>query len=207
VSDEHGETITMPDALMRGLEDKGGDDYFGVMLPEARIVMLAEDIYEGTYNDIVRALTRLSMQSSDDINLHIATGGGDAFTGLGLADAIDELQKRGAARGAPLRVVGKAMGHCMSAGFIVLQACIERQMGARSWLMMHGASNSMFRADHRNMTAEVELTRKMNEQHAEWLAERTKQGRDFWLALLQDNTPHYWSAEEALADGLIDRIL
>lgn len=202
VSDEHGDGLILPPHMMGGLEDKSGDDLFGVMLPEARIVMLAEDMYEGTYNDVVRGLTRLAMQSKDDIYLHIATGGGNAFTGLGLADAIGALQ-----RTHDVRVIGAAMGHCMSAGFCVLQACAERHMGARSWLMMHGASNSMFRADVRNMEAEVALSKKMNEQHAEWFASRSKRGTDFWLPLLMDNTPHYWSAEEALEDGLIDRII
>ena len=195
MSEEHVPELVLTEA------PKGGT-LFDILVPEARLCVLAQDIYESTYEDVVRALTWLTKQGPEDIHLHITSGGGNAFTGLALADAIESLQ-----RDTGVQIIGQAMGQCMSAAMLPFMACSKRFMGARSWLMMHGASNSMFRADMRNMEAEMALTTQMNQQLAEWFASRSKQPTEFWLPLLKDNTPHYWSASEALEDGLTDAIL
>lgn len=181
---------------------RANDNLFGVLLPEARMCVLAEDLQENTYIDIVRGLTRLALRGDADIYLHILSPGGDLYTGLALADAIEGLQTH-----TGVKVVSLAMGMCASAAIFPYFAGNERRMGRRSWLMVHGVSMAMIGADMTGLGSEVAHIEKVNTQLAEWFAARTKHPVEFWAPILLSRDPHYWSAEEALKDGLADAII
>lgn len=175
-------------------------------LRRARTVLLAEQIYDSTAEDLIQDFEILTGEGVDPITLIIVSGGGDAFAGLAIMRAIKRTQKKG------IKVIGQVHGQAMSMAFFILQACDERVMGKYCALMCHGLTTLTI-GDVKNVEAERKIMLRLRDNFAHMLAERNTapEGSEYrepayWHAILEDNTPQFYDGDECLEMGLIDRV-
>ena len=131
-----------------------------------------------------------------DINLNIASYGGDVYSMLGIIDYFKTL---------PVKVNTQCVGACMSAAAVIL-ACGtgKRTMTQNSTVMVH--EGSAFEA---GKTSDVlkgaDHLKKLQNKINRILGEVTSKDQEFWEKVSQHDT--YLTAEECLDYGIIDEII
>jgi len=131
-----------------------------------------------------------------DINLNIASYGGDVYSMLGIIDYFKTL---------PVKVNTQCVGACMSAAAVIL-ACGtgKRTMTQNSTVMVH--EGSAFEA---GKTSDVlkgaDHLKKLQNNINRILGEVTSKDQEFWEKVSQHDT--YLTAEECLDYGIIDEII
>ena len=131
-----------------------------------------------------------------DINLNIASYGGDVYSMLGIIDYFKTL---------PVKVNTQCVGACMSAAAVIL-ACGtgKRTMTQNSTVMVH--EGSAFEA---GKTSDVlkgaDHLKKLQNNINRILGEVTRKDQEFWEKVSQHDT--YLTAEECLDYGIIDEII
>ena len=171
------------------------------LLRNQRVIMLADQIDEVAAFDFVQDAILLSGET-EPVRIIIASNGGNIEDGLAIMRAIRELQRKG------IKVIGEVHGRAMSAAFLILQCCDERTMGKPDVLMAHGLTTFAI-GDMRNLDAESKLLKHWQKYFAEMLTNRCKgeyAKQEFWMEIMEDNTPRFYSSEESLNMGLCDRI-
>lgn len=170
------------------------------LLRKQRKVILCGEIDVCTVNDFITDMLILSDDSCDPITIIISSNGGTAEYGNGCIRAIREAQKKG------IKVIGSVYGQAMSMAFIILQACDDRVMGELDTIMAHGLSVTS-EGDMRNRESEDKLLKFFQNEYARLVANRCrKYNFNWWKKLLTDNTPRFFSSEESLKLGLVDRV-
>jgi ATP-dependent Clp protease protease subunit len=130
-----------------------------------------------------------------DINLNIASYGGDVYSMLGIIDYFKTL---------PVKVNTQCVGACMSAAAVIL-ACGtgKRTMTQNSTVMVH--EGSAFEA---GKTSDVlkgaDHLKKLQNNINRILGEVTSKDQEFWEKVSQHDT--YLTAEECLDYGIVDEI-
>jgi len=172
-------------------------------LREKRKILVAGEICEGDAHEFLEDMNiLLSEDSNEPIRLIIASIGGEAFPGFAMIRAIRAAQRRG------IRVIGEVNGCACSMAFFMLQSCDERRMGTLDVLMAHGVTTGLI-GDMKNIEAETKL---LNHWHTEWsriVAGRCKGDYNeagYWFEVFRDNTPCWYTADEALEMGLVDTV-
>jgi len=172
-------------------------------LRDNRVVLLTGEIDAGTAHEFIEDIhVLLHEESRDPITIIIASPGGDAFSGFAMVRAIKLAQKCG------IRVIGEVHGYACSMAFFLLQTCDERIMGKLDILMAHGITTG-FTGDMRNIEAETKL---LTYWHTEWanlvakrcIGEHTESG--FWFEVFRDNTPQWYTSDECVEMGLVDKV-
>jgi len=135
-----------------------------------------------------------------DINLYINSPGGDAFSGLALADQIERAKKMG------FKITAHASGIIASAAVPVFAVCNERLAATGTIFMVHEASlwkwpGSETASDIRSQNELMDLLR---DRYMGKLVAYSKLDREEWERLEKRTT--WFSAEKALEWGLVDRI-
>jgi len=131
-----------------------------------------------------------------DINLNIASYGGDVYSMLGIIDYFKTL---------PVKVNTQCVGACMSAAAVIL-ACGtgKRTMTQNSTVMVH--EGSAFEA---GKTSDVlkgaDHLKKLQNNINRILGEVTSKDQEFWEKVSQHDT--YLTAEECLDYGIVDKII
>ena len=149
------------------------------------------------WNDIVI----LEMNSSiRDINLFINSPGGDAFSGLALADQIERAQRRG------FRITAHASGIIASAAVPVLAVCKTRLAAPGTIFMVHEAALWKWpgRETASDINSQNDLMLLLREQYIGKLVNNTKLDKTSWENL--ENKTTWFSADKAQEWGLVDRI-
>jgi ATP-dependent Clp protease protease subunit len=172
-------------------------------LRKNRIILLQGEIESGTargFNEDIHML--LTEESEEPVNIIISSPGGDVFAGLSIIRAIRLAQSHG------IKVIGKVSGHACSMAFFILQCCDERIMGKLDILMAHGLTTG-FMGDMKNLDAETKLLTYWHHELASLIASRcvgecAEPG--WWFEILYDNTPQWYTAEESLEMGIIDKV-
>ena len=175
----------------------GDDSGDGFLVKSSRVVLLVGEIDEWWARNAQHAVYTLAAADTQPITVVINSDGGSVYEAHGVCDTIRGVRKGG------VDIRGVVHGHAMSAAVLILQACTTRTITEYGMLMVHGAVN-VTRGDAREMEAERDASNKLIEIQARLLEERT--GRD-WRELLRDQLPHYYTAGEALAMGLVDTIV
>jgi len=130
-----------------------------------------------------------------DINLNIASYGGDVYAMLGLVDYI---------RGLDVKVNTHCVGTCMSAASVLL-ACGTgtRTMTKHSTVMVH--EGSTFEAGRNtDVKKGVEHIGELQKDINKLLEKVTKKDSEFWTRIQRNDT--YLDAEKCLEYGIIDEI-
>lgn len=144
-----------------------------------------EDQSEGLCDAIIHAGVL-----KDDITVLISTYGGSFYEALAIYDLLDLH---------PHNVTTIAVGPCMSAGAIILQAGKIRAMTPNAQIMVHyGENGSAGETD-------AKQNHKMHKLHKKLVGQKTKVGPQTvnkWFL-----TETYFDADHALKVGLVDKII
>ena len=156
--------------------------------------------YEIEQDTLYAVMTRfdnfVQYNEGRDINLNIASYGGDVYSMLGIIDYFKSL---------PVKVNTHCLGACMSAAAVIL-ACGtgKRTMTSNSTVMVH--EGSAFEA---GKTSDVlkgaDHLKKLQKNINRILGEVTSKDQKFWEKVSQHDT--YLTAEECLDYGIIDEII
>ena len=135
-----------------------------------------------------------------EINLFINSPGGDAFSGLALADQIERAQKRG------FKVIAHASGIIASAAVPVFAVCSERLAAPGTIFMVHEAALWKWpgRETASDIRSQNELMVMLRDKYIEKLVSNSNLSKGEWEELERKTT--WFSAEKALSWGLVDRI-
>ena len=149
------------------------------------------------WNDVV-VLTKTT--DIRNVSLFINSPGGDAFSGLALADQIERAKRKG------FRITAHASGIVASAAVPVFAVCNRRFAAPGTIFMVHETSiwkwpGRETASDIRSQNRLMELIR---DRYIGKLASYTKLGKEEWEELEHKTT--WFSAEQAKKWGLVDEI-
>ncbi len=135
-----------------------------------------------------------------EVNLFINSPGGDAFSGLALADQIERARRRG------FHITAHASGIIASAAVPVFAVCDVRLAAPGTIFMVHEASLWKWpgRETASDIRSQSELMQLLRERYIGKLAKHSKLDKEKWQEL--ENKTTWFSAEKAKKWGLVDKI-
>ena len=135
-----------------------------------------------------------------EVNLFINSPGGDAFSGLALADQIERAKRRG------FHITAHASGIIASAAVPVFAVCDVRLAAPGTIFMVHEASLWKWpgRETASDIRSQNELMGLLRERYIGKLANYSKLDKEKWEEL--ENKTTWFSAEKAKKWGLVDKI-
>lgn len=154
-------------------------------------IELTGEVCEEMYSKFLQIFVRKLVRRSEPLTVYINSPGGDVYHSLAIYDLLLRL---GSTRS--VRII--AAGMCMSGATLIMQAGHERIATANTAFMIHKGSET-HEADSDVVYTTVAFSKKISKRMLEIYRGRTKVKR-----LGHDR---YFTAQEALAIGLIDDIL
>ena len=134
------------------------------------------------------------------LNLFINSPGGDAFSGLALADQIERAKKSG------FHVTAHASGIVASAAVPVFAVCNERLAAPGTIFMVH--ETAIWKWPGRETASDIRsqnrLMNLLRDRYLEKLTQYSALDREEWEELEHKTT--WFSAEKAKSWGLVDKI-
>jgi ATP-dependent protease ClpP protease subunit len=133
-----------------------------------------------------------------DVNLFINSGGGDAFSGLALADQIERAKRKG------FKITAHASGIIASAAVPVLAVCDVRLASPGTIFMVHEAALWKWpgRETSSDIRAQNELMKILRDRYIKTLVDNSNLDTAEWSEMEKKTT--WFSADKALAWGLVD---
>lgn len=135
-----------------------------------------------------------------NVNVFINSPGGDAFSGLALADQIERAKREG------FHVTAHASGIVASAAVPVFAVCDERLAAPGTIFMVH--ETSIWKWPGRETASDIRsqnrLMSLLRDRYIGKLARYSKLDREEWKELEHNTT--WFSAEKAKTYGLVDKI-
>lgn len=147
--------------------------------------------------NVIKSLELLDGTSSSDIKLIINNPGGNEYHMFGIYDAIKQCRSE---------VTGVVLGHAMSAGSVILQACDHRLMAPHAWLMLHYGDYG-YQGHDKDFGRAAEHVKKIDKQMEDIYLERIRESHPkFTRKHLQNRISFDWylDAEETIKMGLAD---
>jgi ATP-dependent protease ClpP protease subunit len=133
-------------------------------------------------------------QCDGPVNVHINSGGGDAFAGITISNLI---------RNHPSTVNGLVTGLAASAASIIAMGCDSLTMAPGSQLMIHRAATSVY-GNRDDMAEVMDMLERMDSSLAGLYQARAGGDLADWESAMQIET--WYTPEEAVAAGLADHI-
>jgi ATP-dependent Clp protease protease subunit len=135
-----------------------------------------------------------------DVNLFINSPGGDAFSGLALADQIERARRKG------FNITAHASGIIASAAVPVFAVCNQRYAAPGTIFMVHEAALWKWpgRETASDIRSQNELMSLLRERYIGKLTANTNLDKGKWEELEKKTT--WFSVEKALDWGLVDKI-
>jgi ATP-dependent Clp protease protease subunit len=151
---------------------------------------------DSLYSTIVKLDYLQRVNPLEDINLNIASYGGDVYAMLGLCDYI---------KGMNVKVNTHCVGTCMSAASVLL-ACGtgERTMTKHSTVMVHEGS-AVEVGKSTDVMRGVDHLKELQKDINKLMAEVTNKDEKFWKRMNRNDT--YLDAKQCLEYGIIDKII
>lgn len=131
--------------------------------------------------------------AGEDVTVLISTYGGELYPALGIYDLLKHHAKDGK------KVTTIAVGHCMSAGMVILQAGTRRAMMPHAFLMTHygaDASESKSDAEHNDLLHKIHRG-----LVCQYVNVKTRTINNWY------NKDTYFDATHALKVGLVDEVI
>jgi len=160
--------------------------------PVANVYIYGLIGWDVTAQDFIRDLQAVT---SDKLNVHIATDGGDVFDGIAILNAL---------RAHSAEVTTVVDSQALSAGSFILQAGATRQMMPNSTVMVHEASAGVL-GNAGEMREAADLLDKASNNIASIYSERAGGTVDEWRSVMQAET--WFTAQEAVDAGLADKVV
>ena len=162
-------------------------------------------IYSGlSVSDVTRLWNDLIwLENETDIRiveLFINSPGGDAFSGLALADQIERAIKRG------FTINAHASGIIASAAVPVFTVCSTRTAASGTIFMVHEAALWKWpgRETASDIRSQNELMGLLRDRYISKLVDRSKLNKQEWEAM--ERKTSWFSAEQAMKYGIVDKI-
>jgi ATP-dependent Clp protease protease subunit len=135
-----------------------------------------------------------------DVNLFINSPGGDAFSGLALADQIERARRKG------FKVTAHASGIIASAAVPVFAVCNVRLAAPGTIFMVHEAALWKWpgRETASDIRSQNDLMYLLRDRYIGKLVNNSKLEKTKWEELEKKTT--WFSADKAMAWGLVDHI-
>jgi ATP-dependent protease ClpP protease subunit len=135
-----------------------------------------------------------------DVNLFINSPGGDAFSGLALADQIERARRKG------FKITAHASGIIASAAVPVFAVCDVRLAAPGTIFMVHEAALWKWpgRETASDIRSQNELMYLLRDRYIGKLVDNSKLNKAKWEELEKKTT--WFSANKALEWGLVDSI-
>ncbi len=161
---------------------------------DIREIYLVGSISSNTVSGFIGAMRQLNRKKGP-ISVVISSTGGDVGAGFSIYDTI-RLSRN--------KVIGQAVGECMSIAMLVFQACDVRLVSPETRAMLHNGSVEIGASINtmRPMVKEIEV---LNNRYNEILAERSGLSLKKVEKMCNDET--FLGAEEMLRLKLADGIL
>ena len=149
------------------------------------------------WNDLVVLENNTNIR---DVNLFINSPGGDAFSGLALADQIERARRKG------FKITAHASGIIASAAVPVFAVCDVRLAAPGTIFMVHEAALWKWpgRETASDISSQNELMHLLRDRYIGKLVDNSKLKKAKWEELEKKTT--WFSADKALAWGLVDSI-
>jgi ATP-dependent protease ClpP protease subunit len=149
------------------------------------------------WNDLVVLENNTNIR---DVNLFINSPGGDAFSGLALADQIERARRKG------FKITAHASGIIASAAVPVFAVCDVRLAAPGTIFMVHEAALWKWpgRETASDIRSQNELMFLLRDRYIGKLVDNSKLNKSKWEELEKKTT--WFSADKALAWGLVDSI-
>ncbi|OIO31814.1 hypothetical protein AUJ44_03935 [Candidatus Nomurabacteria bacterium CG1_02_47_685] len=174
-------------------------------LLRSRIIVLNGNIDERTANYVAEALLRLK-HGGDEATLYIKSSGGNVRDGLDIYDTVSMS-------GVP--VVGVVVGSANSMASVVLQACRLRMIARHAEIVIHNSTANIRIISRMNESGTVELDQARVIENIDYVLQRLRRiytiftqrtGRSLAEIVAAMNAERSFSAEEAVAFGLVDEV-
>ena len=163
-----------------------------------RIIMLSEEVNDTTASLIVAQLLYLEAQDPDkDIQFYINSPGGSVTAGLAIYDTMQYIK-------ADVSTICIGMAASMGAFLLAAGAKGKRIALPNAEIMIHQPSGGS-RGQASDIKIQAEQILKIREKLNKMLAENT--GKSVEQIALDTERDNYMTAEEALAYGLIDKVI
>ena len=135
-----------------------------------------------------------------DVNIFINSPGGDAFSGLALADQIERAKNKG------FKVTAHASGIIASAAVPVFAVCDVRLAAPGTIFMVHEAALWKWpgRETASDIRSQNDLKELLRERYIGKLVDNSNMSKDEWEAMEKKTT--WFSSEKAQEYGLVDSI-
>jgi ATP-dependent protease ClpP protease subunit len=154
-----------------------------------------------TYEKFRRTLAAISRIKDGEVVVNIRSTGGDVGDALLIYEALAGLDAK---------ITTRCYGYVASAATIIAQAASEgrRELSADSLYLVHNSIGTC-EGNARDLRQSEELLVKTDERIAAIYARRSGRGETDFAALMSENNGggRWLSPEEALAEGLADRII
>jgi len=175
-----------------------GDESFSSVTidTDLRDIVVAGSINYDTASKVLYGLRQLESLGKSNINLLIASPGGEFGATVAMADAI-ELAKP--------KVIGQAFGECMSAAAFLLQACDTRYIAPSCRFMIHNAHIELGVNTFESLSKEGKELKYVTDAYCQKMASRSNLTLDQVVKLCNNET--YMSAEIAVGYGFADAVL
>ncbi|MGD9300876.1 MAG: ATP-dependent Clp protease proteolytic subunit [Desulfobacterales bacterium] len=149
------------------------------------------------WNDLVVLENNTNIR---DVNLFINSPGGDAFSGLALADQIERARRKG------FKITAHASGIIASAAVPVFAVCDIRLAAPGTIFMVHEAALWKWpgRETASDIRSQNELMHLLRDRYIGKLVDNSKLDKTKWEELEKKTT--WFSANKALNWGLVDSI-
>jgi ATP-dependent Clp protease protease subunit len=149
------------------------------------------------WNDLVYLENNTTIR---DVNLFINSPGGDAFSGLALADQIERARRKG------FKITAHASGIIASAAVPVFAVCDMRLAAPGTIFMVHEAALWKWpgRETASDIQSQNDLMILLRDRYIGKLVDNSNLDKDKWEELEKKTT--WFSASKALTWGLVDSI-
>jgi len=163
-----------------------------------RIVFLGEEVNDQTANLVIAQLLHLESQDPDkDISLYINSPGGSIYAGLGILDTMNFIKP-------DVSTICVGMAASMAAVLLAGGAKGKRLCLPNSMVLIHQPSSGA-RGQQTDIEIAANETKWLRKHLNEILSEYTGQPVD--KIQIDTERDNYMRPEEALAYGLIDRVI
>lgn len=167
------------------------------------IVVLCKDVDDDSASEVVANLlaAHMSLKADKPITLYLSSGGGQSSSGLSIISTIHSLRRSG-------RVINTHIqGYAMSMASFIAQAGAKRFIEPYGIMMLHNIHYSVSYCERQDFHEDaLNGTHKERDAALSIYATRTGKPVSYWVNALE-RRDWYLSAEEALAENLVDEIL
>lgn len=152
------------------------------------------------WNDMIVAIEEYNFGEGSEVHLFIDSPGGDAFSGLALADLIEGYQKKG------IKFVAHGTGIIASAAVPIFAVCDETHATPATIFMVHEAALWKWpgRESASDIRAQSALMDLLQGLYLDKLVKNSNLDLDSWI-LLEAKTS-WFSTQKAMEIGILDYI-